>query len=64
MKCSEFAYDLELLFCISTENNNWFELFFRMFYKARVEDNQIIWRDVILPIPTDPAEKVDVSYFL
>ncbi|XP_058273384.1 peroxisomal succinyl-coenzyme A thioesterase-like isoform X2 [Hemibagrus wyckioides] len=30
-------------------------------YKARVENNQIIWRDIILPIPTDPAEKVDVG---
>ncbi|XP_053364385.1 acyl-coenzyme A thioesterase 1-like, partial [Clarias gariepinus] len=33
----------------------------RMFYKARVKDNQVIWRDVILPIPTDPAEKLDVG---
>lgn len=26
-------------------------------------DNQVIWRDIILPIPTDPAEKVDVRNF-
>ncbi|KAF4079571.1 hypothetical protein AMELA_G00179600 [Ameiurus melas] len=24
-------------------------------------DNQVIWRDLLLPIPTDPAEKVDVG---
>ncbi|KAM9467981.1 bile acid-CoA:amino acid N-acyltransferase-like isoform 2-T2 [Clarias gariepinus] len=30
-------------------------------YKARVKDNQVIWRDVVLPIPTDLAEKVDVG---
>ncbi|XP_076860807.1 acyl-coenzyme A thioesterase 1-like isoform X3 [Brachyhypopomus gauderio] len=27
----------------------------------RVENNQIIWRDIILPIPTDPSLKVDVG---
>ncbi|XP_041651993.1 acyl-coenzyme A thioesterase 5-like [Cheilinus undulatus] len=30
--------------------------------KTRVnEENQIIWRDLLLPIPTDPAFKVDVG---
>ncbi|XP_076850594.1 acyl-coenzyme A thioesterase 1-like isoform X1 [Brachyhypopomus gauderio] len=29
--------------------------------KIRVENNQIIWRDIILPIPTDPSLKVDVG---
>ncbi|KAK2832438.1 hypothetical protein Q7C36_015900 [Tachysurus vachellii] len=38
-----------------------YEALHRMFYKARVEDDQMIWRDIILPIPTDPAEKVDVG---
>ncbi|KAF5907984.1 acyl-coenzyme A thioesterase 4-like isoform X1, partial [Clarias magur] len=31
----------------------------KMLHKARVKDNQVIWRDAILPIPTDPAEKLD-----
>ncbi|KAL6459849.1 hypothetical protein MHYP_G00316080 [Metynnis hypsauchen] len=30
-------------------------------YKTRVEDNQIIWRDIILPIPADPSMKIDVG---
>uniref|UniRef100_A0AAY5ES93 Acyl-CoA thioesterase 19 n=1 Tax=Electrophorus electricus TaxID=8005 RepID=A0AAY5ES93_ELEEL len=29
--------------------------------KIRIENNQLIWRDVILPIPTDPTLKVDVG---
>ncbi|XP_076850577.1 peroxisomal succinyl-coenzyme A thioesterase-like [Brachyhypopomus gauderio] len=29
--------------------------------KMRVENNQLIWRDIILPIPTDPSLKVDVG---
>ncbi|XP_053506184.1 peroxisomal succinyl-coenzyme A thioesterase [Ictalurus furcatus] len=33
----------------------------RLFHKVRMMDNQVIWRDIILPIPTDPAEKVDVG---
>ncbi|KAM9467984.1 peroxisomal succinyl-coenzyme A thioesterase-like isoform 2-T2 [Clarias gariepinus] len=32
-----------------------------MLHKARVKDNQVIWRDAILPIPTGPAKKVDVG---
>ncbi|KAF7694092.1 acyl-CoA thioesterase 18 [Silurus meridionalis] len=33
----------------------------RMLYKMRVEDNQVIWRDIILPIPKDLTKKVDVG---
>ncbi|XP_035383776.1 bile acid-CoA:amino acid N-acyltransferase-like [Electrophorus electricus] len=29
--------------------------------KIQIENNQIIWRGVILPIPTDPTLKVDVD---
>lgn len=38
-----------------------YEGFYRLFHKVRMMDNQVIWRDIILPIPTDPAEKVDVG---
>ncbi|KAM9468195.1 acyl-coenzyme A thioesterase 1-like [Clarias gariepinus] len=41
-----------------TEASEGFE---RMFLKAQVKNNQLIWRDVILPIPTDPAAKTDVG---
>ncbi|MCJ8743228.1 hypothetical protein PDJAM_G00091250 [Pangasius djambal] len=33
----------------------------RMLHKVRIEENEVIWRDLILPIPTDPDEKVDVG---
>ncbi|KAI4874663.1 hypothetical protein NFI96_031148 [Prochilodus magdalenae] len=33
----------------------------RMMDKVRIEDNQVIWRDIILPIPADPDMKVDVG---
>ncbi|XP_036433189.1 peroxisomal succinyl-coenzyme A thioesterase-like isoform X2 [Colossoma macropomum] len=29
--------------------------------KVRIEDNQIIWRDIMLPIPADPSMKVHVG---
>ncbi|XP_037396388.1 acyl-coenzyme A thioesterase 5-like isoform X3 [Pygocentrus nattereri] len=29
--------------------------------KIRVEDGQVIWRDIILPIPADPSMKIDVG---
>ncbi|MCI4388972.1 hypothetical protein PGIGA_G00092190 [Pangasianodon gigas] len=38
-----------------------YEGFNRMLHKVRIEENEVIWRDLILPIPTDPAEKVDVG---
>ncbi|XP_027009775.2 bile acid-CoA:amino acid N-acyltransferase-like [Tachysurus fulvidraco] len=41
--------------------SDFYERFQRMFYKTRIEDNQLIWRDFVLPIPTDPAEKLDVG---
>lgn len=27
------------------------------------EENRVIWRDLLLPIPDDPSKKVDVSFF-
>ncbi|XP_060759118.1 acyl-coenzyme A thioesterase 1-like isoform X1 [Neoarius graeffei] len=30
-------------------------------HKARIKDNQAIWRDLFLPIPTDLTKKVDVG---
>ncbi|XP_053544335.1 peroxisomal succinyl-coenzyme A thioesterase isoform X1 [Ictalurus punctatus] len=38
-----------------------YEWLSRLFHKVRIMDNQVIWRDLLLPIPTDPAEKVDVG---
>ncbi|KAI4874628.1 hypothetical protein NFI96_009033 [Prochilodus magdalenae] len=32
-----------------------------MMDKVHIEDNQVIWRDIILPIPADPDMKVDNS---
>ncbi|KAI4874654.1 hypothetical protein NFI96_031146 [Prochilodus magdalenae] len=37
------------------------ENIYRMMNKVRIEDNQVIWRDIILPIPADPDMKVDVG---
>ncbi|XP_067446954.1 peroxisomal succinyl-coenzyme A thioesterase-like [Thunnus thynnus] len=38
------------------------EYFQRNAEKTRInEENQVIWRDLLLPIPTDPALKVDVG---
>ncbi|XP_063073327.1 acyl-coenzyme A thioesterase 5-like [Engraulis encrasicolus] len=39
-----------------------FKYFQRLMIKARIdENNHVIWRDVILPIPTEPDMKVDVG---
>ncbi|KAL7827836.1 hypothetical protein AOLI_G00309880 [Acnodon oligacanthus] len=35
---------------------------FKKIDKVRIEDNQVIWRDIILPIPTDPSKKVNVGH--
>ncbi|XP_062852658.1 acyl-CoA thioesterase 18 isoform X2 [Trichomycterus rosablanca] len=38
-----------------------FDGFNNQLHKVRMENNQVIWRDIILPIPMDPAMKMDVG---
>ncbi|XP_072530267.1 laminin subunit beta-1b isoform X3 [Salminus brasiliensis] len=38
-----------------------FEEISKKMWKVQMKDNQLIWREIILPIPTDPKLKVDVG---